>query len=124
MESSVLVDCTVRPWNTAKINNLQRMVDEAYRYIYIWSKKNKGPVRMQMEAEKVYMLGIRKLLEIKSLRAKIERRSLQRMGYVLRMSNDMLAKKVCLGWYRREGRRTGKQTLLEKVSARGRPSPR
>ena len=82
------------------------MVDEAYRYI--WSKKNKGPVRIQMETEKVNMFGIRKLLGIESLRAKVERRSLQRMGLVLRLSNDRLTKKVCLGWYRREGRRTEK----------------
>jgi len=43
-----------------------------------------------METEKVNMFGIRKLLGIESLRAKIERRSLQRMGHVLRMSNDRL----------------------------------
>ena len=109
MESSVLFDCTVKPWNIAEINKLHRVVDEAYRYI--WSKKNKGPVRIQMETEKVNMFGIRKLLGIESLRAKIGR-SLQRMGHVLRMSNDRLTKKVCLGWYRREGRRTGKQTTI------------
>ena len=34
------------------------------------------------------------------------------MGHVLRMPNDRLAKKVCLGWYRKEGRRTGKQNTL------------
>ena len=58
------------------------------------------------------MFGIRKLLGIESLRAKIETKSLQRMGHVLRMSNDRLTKKVCLGWYSREGRRTGKQTSI------------
>ena len=82
MESSVLFDCTVRPWNIAEISKLQRVLDEAYRYI--WSKKNKGPVRIQMETEKVNMFGIRQMLGIESLRAKIERRSLQRMGHVLR----------------------------------------
>ena len=34
------------------------------------------------------------------------------MGHVLRMSDDRSTKKVCLGWYRREGRRTGKQTSI------------
>ena len=72
------------------------MLDEAYRYI--WSKKNKGPVRIQMETEKVNMFGIRQMLGIESLRAKIER-SLQSMGHVLRMPNNRLTKKVCLGWY-------------------------
>ena len=58
------------------------------------------------------MFGIRKLLGIESLRAKIERRSLQRLGHVLRMPNDRLTKKVCFGWYRREERRKGKQTTI------------
>ena len=110
MESSVLFDCTVKPWNIAEINKLQRVVDEAYRYI--WSKKNKGPVRIQMETEKVNMFGIRKLLGIESLRAKIERRSLQRMGHVFRTSNDRLTKMVCFGWYIKEGRRTGRHTTI------------
>ena len=61
-----------------------------------------------VETEEVNMFGIRKGLEIESLRVKILRRSLQRMGHVLRMRNDRLTKMVCLGWYRREGRRTGK----------------
>ena len=50
VESSVLFDCAGRPWNIAEISKLQRLLDEAYRYI--WSKKNKGPVRIQMETEK------------------------------------------------------------------------
>ena len=34
------------------------------------------------------------------------------MGHVLRMPNDRLTRKVCLGWYRKEGRGTGKQTTM------------
>ena len=34
------------------------------------------------------------------------------MGHVLRMPNDRLIKKVFLGWYRSEGRRTGKQNTI------------
>ena len=34
------------------------------------------------------------------------------MGHVLRMLNDTSTKMVCLCWYRREGRRTGKQTTI------------
>ena len=75
------------------------LLDEAYRYMVY---ENKGPVTIQMETEKVNMFGIRKLLGIKSLRAKIERRSLQRMGHVLRMPNGRFTKKVHLGWYRRK----------------------
>ena len=81
VESSVLSDCTVGTWNIAEISKpLQRVLEEAYRYI--WSKKNKEPVRIQMETEKVNMFGSRKMLGIESLRAKIERRSLQRMRHV------------------------------------------
>ena len=74
MESLVLFDCTVRPWNIAEISKPQRVLDEAYRYI--WFKKNKGSVRIQMDKEKVNMFRIRKLLGMEALRAKIERRSL------------------------------------------------
>ena len=38
VESSVLFGCTVRPWNIAEISKLQRVVDEAYSYIYSLSK--------------------------------------------------------------------------------------
>ena len=117
VESSVLFDCAVKPWNIAEISKLQRVLDEAYRYI--WSKKNKGPVRIQMETEKVNMFGIRQMLGIESLRAKIERRSLQRMGHALRMPNDRLTKKVCLTLVqkgRKENRKADHHTLLEKVS--------
>ena len=87
------------------------MLDEAYKYI--WSKKNKGPVRIQMETEKVNIFEIRQMLGIESLQAKIERRVLQGMGHVWRMPNDRLTKGVCLGWYRKEGRRTGKHTTIK-----------
>ena len=65
VESSVLFDCIARPWNIAEINKPPRVVGEAYSYI--WSTKNKGPVRIQMETEKLNMFGIRKILGIESL---------------------------------------------------------
>ena len=34
--------------------------DEAYRYI--WSRKNKGPIKQQMEKENINMFGVRKVL--------------------------------------------------------------
>ena len=110
VESSVLFNYTVIPWNITKVGKLQRVLDEAHRYIL--SKKNKGLVRIQMETENVNMFGIRQMLGIKSLRAQIEKRNLQIMGHVLRMANNTLTKNVCLGWYRKEGRRTGKQTTM------------
>ena len=47
VESSVLFDCAVRPWNIAELSKLQRVLDEAYRYI--WSKKNNRTIKIQME---------------------------------------------------------------------------
>ena len=72
-----------------------------------------------METEKVNVFGIRQMLGIESLRAKIERRSLQRMGHVLRMPNDRLTKRVCFRLVQkggRENRKADHHTLLEKVS--------
>ena len=73
----------------------------------IWSKKNKGPVIIQMETNKGNMFGVRTHLKSESLRTKIERRSLQRMGHVLRMSNDRLTKRYA--WAGTEGGREGEQ---------------
>ena len=72
-----------------------------------------------METENVNMFGIRNLLGIESLRANIERMSLQRMGHVLRMSNDRLTKRMIRLVQKggKENRKADHHTLLEKVSA-------
>ena len=38
VESPVLFHCTVRPWSIVEISKLQRVLDEAYRYV--WLKNN------------------------------------------------------------------------------------
>ena len=44
------------------------------------------------------MYGVRRELEVDSIETKITKRSLQRIGHVLRMDNSRLAKQVTLGW--------------------------
>ena len=60
------------------------------------------------------MLGVGRRLQlgIESIRAKVEKRSLQIMGHAVRLPNSRLSKKVYIDWHKREGGRTGKQTTI------------
>ena len=111
VESSVLFDCGIRPWRIGEITKLQRVVDEAYRYS--WSRKNKGPIKQQMEKENINMFGVRKELNVASLRFRIEKRNLQRIGHILRMDNSRTIKQVTLGWYQKEGIRGAQQSTVK-----------
>ena len=66
-------------------------------YRYVWSSKNKPPLVQMQEAHK-NMQDIRNELKIKSIRSKIEKRVLQRIGHVVRMDDTRLVKNVTLGW--------------------------
>ena len=94
-ESSVLFDYSIRSWRICEVTKLQRVVDEAYRHI--WSRKNKGPTTQQIEKEDVNMFGVRKILNVASLRSNIEKRSFQRIGHILRMDNSRATTQVALG---------------------------
>ena len=96
VESSLLYDCQVRVWYKRDMNRLQRWVDRCYRYV--WSDRNGEPLR-QMEARGVNMQDVRSCLGVKSVRWKIEKRVLERIGHVVRMGNDRLVKAMVLGWY-------------------------
>ena len=95
VESTLLFDCQVRTWQVGEIKKLQSCVDKMYRYI--WSRKNQPPL-MQMQAEGVNMQDIRTSFGIKSIRWKIEKRSLERLGHIMRMEDDRLVKVATLGW--------------------------
>ena len=95
VESSLLFDSQARVWNTGEINRLQKQVDRAYRYV--WSRGNEPPL-MQMQREKRNMADVRKELKVKSLRWKIEKRALERLGHVMRMDNGRMTKALVLGW--------------------------
>ena len=102
VESSLLFDCQARVWYKRDVNKLQRWMDKCYRYV--WNDRNGEPLR-QMAERHENMTDVRQRLGIKSVEWKIERRVLERIGHVLRMENDRLAKAVVLGrWEGLEGR--------------------
>ena len=103
VESSLLYDCQVRVWYKRDMKRLQQFMDKCYRYV--WSDRNGEPLR-QMEARGVNMQDVRNRLGVKSVRWKIEKRVLERIGHVARMGNERLTKAMVFGWYERlEGTR-------------------
>ena len=95
VESTLLFDCQVRAWQIGEIKKLQKTMDRIYRYI--WSKKN-GPPLIQMQREQKNMQDVRNELGVKSVRLKIEKRVLERIGHVIRMKDNRLVKAATLGW--------------------------
>merc|ERR1711989_49033 len=77
VESSLLYDCHARVWYKRDMKKLQKWVDKCYRYV--WSNRNGEPLR-QMEARGVNMQDVRVCLGVKSVRWKIEKRVLERIG--------------------------------------------
>ena len=103
VESSLLYDCQARVWYKKDTRKLQQFMDKCYRYV--WSDRNGEPLR-QMEANGVNMQDVRSELGVKSVRWKIEKRVLERIGHVVRMGNERLTKAAVFGWYERlEGTR-------------------
>ena len=96
VESSLLYDSQVRVWYKRDMKRLQSWIDKCYRYV--WSDRNGEPLR-QMEEKGVNMQDVRSCLGVKSVRWKIEKRVLERIGHVVRMGNDRLAKAMVFGWY-------------------------
>ena len=96
VESSLLYDCSARMWYKKDMKRLQQWIDKCYRYV--WSDRNGEPLR-QMQARGVNMQDVRSLLNVKSVRWKIEKRVLERVGHVVRMGNERLTKAMIFGWY-------------------------
>ena len=71
-------------------------MDKCYRYV--WSSRREQPLR-RMQAMGVNMWDLRSKLGVKSVRWKIEKRVYERIGHVMRMSDDRIVKAVILGWY-------------------------
>ena len=96
VECSLLYDCQVRVWYVRDIKRMQKWIDKCYRYV--WSDRNGQPLR-QMEQRGVNMQDVRNVLKVRSLRWKIEKRVLERIGHVVRMGNERLTKAMVFGWY-------------------------
>ena len=77
------------------MKKLQKAMDKRYRLI--WSRRNQAPLR-QMQTEGKNMQDVRNELGIKSIRYKIEKRTLERIGHVFRMPDDRVVKASVLGW--------------------------
>ena len=76
-------------------------------YSYVWRKKNAGPTLWQMKLRNTSYPSMRESLSIKSIRMKIEKRSLERIGHVMRMEDTRLTKKITLGWLHKRDQNTG-----------------
>ena len=85
VESTLLFDCQARTWRVSEIKRMQKLVDKAYRYV--WNRRNKLPL-MQMQEEARNMEDVRVDLGVKSLRWKIEKRCLERIGHLSKMEDD------------------------------------
>ena len=96
VESSLLYDCQARMWYKRDVDRLQKWMDKCYRYV--WSDRNGQPLR-QMAARGVNMWDVRSMLRVRSVRWKIEKRVLERIGHVVRMGNERLTKAAVFGWY-------------------------
>ena len=110
VESALLFDCQARMWWKKDMSKLQKWMDKCYRYV--WSNRRGQPLR-QMQAGHENMWDVRARLGVKSVQWKIEKRVLERIGHVLRMSNERLTKVAVLGWY-------GKLEQVRKVGGRKR----
>ena len=114
VESTMLYNCQVRTWNVSEINRIQRKVDQCYRYV--WSSKTQPPLN-EMEQKHKNRWNVRKELRIKSVRSKIEKRSMERLEHMIRMTNDRRVKHVTFGWL-------SKLEETEKPRAKYRCTPR
>ena len=95
VESGLLFDANVRTWKNSELQSLQSWIDRCYRHV--WSSKSKPPL-IEMQEKGVNMQDIRNQLNIKTIRWKVEGRTLKRIGHVMRMDDKRLTKAACLGW--------------------------
>ena len=95
VESTLLFDCSVRTWRVGEIAKLQRCMDKKYRSI--WARRT-GPPLIQMQQQHKNMFDVRRELGVKSVRYKVEKRVLERIGHVFRMEDDRTVKAAVLGW--------------------------
>ena len=94
VESGLLLDCAVRTLWVSDVRRLQTWIDRCYRYV--WSNHHEPPL-MQMQRERMNIQDVRNRLGVRSIRWKIEKRVLERMGHVMRMDDGRITKAAVLG---------------------------
>ena len=99
VESTMLFDCMVHTWTATDIQKMQSVPDNANRWI--WNHK-RGLAKLRMQKEHVNTYEIRGQLGIASMRAKIETRTLSKIGHILRMPNERPTKRIILGTWDHE----------------------
>ena len=115
MGATLLFDCQARVWSAKEIKRMQVFMDKCYRFV--WSRRSRPPL-MQMQDEGKKMEDVRRELGVRSVRWKIEKRVLERIGHVVRMEDGRLVKGVVLGWWdkleevqRTPGKRRSRKTM-------------
>ena len=96
VEASLLFDCQARVWTQRELKRLQGFMDRCYRHV--WCRRTRPPL-IQMQEEGKRMEDVRRELGVKSVRWKVEKRVLERVGHVMRMSDDRVVKAMVLGWW-------------------------
>ena len=109
VESIGLFDAAITPWPKSEIRQIQQVVDRLYHHI--WSDK-KGPPLLEMKEKETNMFGVRKSLQVDSLQLKIEKRTLERIGHVLRMDRDRMTKITTLGWPKATPEKPAERTTI------------
>ena len=111
VESTILFNSAVRPFSQSEIKRIQSWIDKRYRYI--WSNKKEEPLR-QMERNHMNMQDVRNELDVMTIRSKLEKSHLERIGHIARMSDERLVKQTTMGWIRRL--ETGKKPRKRKMT--------
>ena len=111
MESTILFNAAVRPFSKSETKGIQSWIDKRYRYI--WSNKKEEPLR-QMERNHLNMQDVGNELDVMTIRSKIEKSHLVRIGHIARMSGERLVKQATMGWIRRMemGRKPRKRKMM------------
>ena len=95
VESTLLFDCQARTWRKGELKRLQQFMDKRYRTI--WARRHTAPL-IQMQERQKNMQDVRNELGVKSIRWKVEKRVLERIGHIFRMPDDRMVKVATLGW--------------------------
>ena len=98
MEITILFNSAVRPSSQSETKIIQSWIDRKYRYI--WSNKKEEPLK-QMERNHINMQDIRNELDVMTIRSKIGKSHLIRIGHIARISDERLAELTTMGWIRR-----------------------
>lgn len=100
--STVLYAVEARAWNGTEIEQLQRMMDVCWRYLWSKAIRGTGAIRKRMQEHGINMAGIRTYLGVRSVHSMIEEKGLRWIGHVFRLLDTRPVKAALLGWMDRK----------------------